>query len=146
MTGGDEDLLELLFDLLVFAGDDDDFQRRFDGENGLEEAFDGTDAETAGELEEDGAVADEALAAEAFAAVFRLAENGMDRDAGDGNVRGGNAPVSEIAAPSSVAVVYRSHGWLTQRRWVSKSVVTVICGTDSFFSLCRLAMISAGKK
>ena len=58
------DLLEFGFDLLVFAGNDDDLGRVFDLQKAAEKLFDRSDAESTGQLKDDGSVADQALAAE----------------------------------------------------------------------------------
>ena len=88
----------------VAAGDDDQFQRRFDLQDAAEKLFDRPDAESAGKLQDDGPAAGQSQPLAALGPILRPAEGGMDGDAGYGDVAGGHAPVPQVTAPSSVAV------------------------------------------
>src|SRR5206468_2632027 len=76
---------------------DDQLDRRLDGENRFVKFFDRPDAEAAGQLQDDRAIAAQALRLLRCSARFLLRENWMDGNAGDADLLDRNAPVREVS-------------------------------------------------
>src|SRR5438552_18720774 len=92
----DRDSVQLRFDHLVTAGNHHDFERFLDSQESSIQLLDGSHAEAARELQNDGTLSSKSVACQARGTLLRLAEYRMNRNSGHADVGTRHAPGLQV--------------------------------------------------